>query len=408
MIVARYLRPRKGEGFIFVVALFSLIGIALGVAALIVVMSVMNGFRDELLDKILGVNGHAVIQGYDGRLQGWDALMKEARATPGVISATPLIEQQLMVSIKNRAAGAIVRGVLPEDVRQQKIIAQNVLEGSFADFKGDEPVAAIGSRLAQQIFARVGDRITLIAPEGQVTPFGTTPRIVSYRVIAIFEVGIYDYDNLFILLPLKTAQTFFDMGDGVGTVEITTRDPDQVREILQPLQKKVLPVGVITTWKDVNRALFEALEVERVVMFFILTIIIIVAAFNIISSLIMLVRAKHKDIAILRTMGASRTSVLRIFMGTGTLIGAAGTALGVALGLLIAPNVRAIQELISRTTGADLWDPTVRFLSTLPSRVDPGQVTSVALLALFLTVLATLFPSWRAANTDPVQVLRYE
>jgi len=408
MIVARYLAPRRGEGFIFVVALFSLVGIALGVAALIIVMSVMNGFRAELLDKILGVNGHAVIQGFDGKLPGWQPLLEQARRTPGVTEAEPLIEQQLMVSIRNRAAGAIVRGVLPDDLRRQKVVADNILEGSLDGFKQGEPVAAVGSRLAAQIFAKVGDRITLIAPEGQVTPFGTTPRIVSYRVVAIFEVGIYDYDNLFVLLPLATAQTFFDMGDDVGTIEVRTTDPDRVREILAPLDDRVRPVGVITTWMDVNRALFDALEVEKTVMFFILAIIILVAAFNIISSLIMLVRAKNKDIAILRTMGASRAAVMRIFMGAGTMIGAAGTLLGLALGLAVAPNVGAIQEFISRETGADLWNPTVRFLSTLPSQVDPVQVATIVLLALALTVLATLFPSWKAANTDPVQVLRYE
>lgn len=408
MIAWRYLRPQKGERFIAVVAGFSLVGIALGVAALIIVMSVMNGFRAELFDRILGVNGHAIIQGYDGRLNNWQPLIETVRKQPGIVRATPLIEQQLMVSRQNRSQGAIVRGILPRDLARQSIVAQHVLEGSLANFRSGEPVAAIGARLAEKLFVRTGDQITLIAPEGQVTPFGITPRIASYTVVAVFEVGIYDYDNAFVFLPMDVAQTYFAMGDAVGAIEIVVDDPDLVAERMRPLVPQVQPVGVISDWRSLNQALFSALEVERNVMFLILTIIILVAAFNIISSLIMLVRAKNKDIAILRTMGASRAAMMRIFVAAGTSIGVIGTLLGLVLGVIVTNNIQAIQHFVARLTGADIWNPEIRFLTEMPAKMDMGEVLTVVAIALLLTLLATLYPSWRAANTDPVQVLRYE
>lgn len=408
MIAWRYLRPQKGERFIAVVAGFSLVGIALGVAALIIVMSVMNGFRAELFDRILGVNGHAIIQGYDGRLTNWQGLIDTVRKQPGIVKATPLIEQQLMVSRQNRSQGAIVRGILPDDLRRQSIVASHVLEGSLNAFQTGAPVAAIGARLAEKLFVRPGDSITLIAPEGQVTPFGVTPRIASYEVVAIFEVGVYDYDNAFVFLPMDSAQTYFSMGDAIGAIEVITDDPDRVAERMSPLVPAVQPVGVISDWRSLNQALFSALEVERNVMFLILTIIILVAAFNIISSLIMLVRAKNKDIAILRTMGASRAAMMRIFVAAGTSIGVIGTLLGLVLGVIVTNNIQAIQRGVAALTGADIWNPEIRFLTEMPAKMDMGEVLTVVAIALVLTLLATLYPSWRAANTDPVQVLRYE
>jgi lipoprotein-releasing system permease protein len=408
MIAWRYLRPQKGERFIAVVAGFSLIGIALGVAALIIVMSVMNGFRAELFDRILGVNGHAIIQGYDGKLRNWQPLIDKVRQQPGIVSATPLIEQQLMVSRQNRSQGAIVRGILPADLAKQTIVADNVLEGSLRSFRSGEPVAAIGARLAEKLFVRTGDSITLIAPEGQVTPFGVTPRIASYQIVAIFEVGVYDYDNAFVFLPMDIAQTYFALDDSIGAIEIITDDPDRVAERMAPLVPLVQPIGVISDWRSLNQALFSALEVERNVMFLILTIIILVAAFNIISSLIMLVRAKNKDIAILRTMGASRAAMMRIFVAAGTSIGVIGTLLGLVLGVIVTNNIQAIQRGVAKLTGADIWNPEIRFLTEMPAKMDMGEVFTVVAIALLLTLLATLYPSWRAANTDPVQVLRYE
>lgn len=408
MIAARYLRPIKGEGFIFIVSMISLIGIAIGVAALIAVMSVMNGFRGELLDRILGVNGHILVQGYDGRMEEWERLRKLTAEAPGVQRVTPLVQQQLMASRRNLAAGVIVRGQVPSDVGPNTMLGENIVEGSMKDFKDGEPVIAIGSKLAQQLLARVGDTVSLISPEGQVTPFGVTPRIASYRVVAIFEVGIYDYDNAFVMMPMKTAQSYFRLGDAVGGLEIVVNDPDKIDETIQALQPMVQAHGVIVDWRALNRSLFEALEVERVVMFWILSIIIVVAVFNIVASLIMLVRAKSRDIAILRTMGASRVSVMRVFMLAGTSIGALGTLVGCGLGFLLLAFRTEIVHGASSLFGIALWNPEVRFLSEMPAKVDPAEVLLTIAIALILTVLATLYPSWRAANTDPVQVLRYE
>lgn len=408
MIATRYLRPIKGEGFIFIVSMISLIGIAIGVAALIAVMSVMNGFRGELLDRILGVNGHMLVQGYDGRLDEWERLRKLTEQAPGVKLVTPLIQQQLMASRRNLSAGVIVRGQVPADVRNHPLVAKNIVEGSLDDFQDGEPVIAIGSKLAGQLLARVGDSISLISPEGQVTPFGVTPRIASYRVVAIFEVGVFDYDNAFILMPMETAQTYFRMGSSVSGLEVVLDNPDRIDATINALTPVVQPYGAIVDWRSLNRSLFEALEVERVVMFWILSIIIVVAVFNIVSSLIMLVRAKSKDIAILRTMGASRASVMRVFMLAGTSIGALGTAAGLVLGFLLLEFRTQIVQGASNLFGIALWNPEVRFLSEMPSKVDPMEVLATVGISLLLTVLATLYPSWRAANTDPVQVLRYE
>ena len=408
MIAWRYLRPVKGERFIFIVSVISLIGIALGVAALVAVMSVMNGFRADLFDRILGVNGHALVQGNDGRLAGWEALERQAAALPGVVRATPLIEQQLLASRPGRATGVIVRGILPEALRAQSIVADNVLAGSLDDFTIDAPVVAIGAQLATTLLADVGDSISLVAPEGRVTPFGTTPRIASYRIAAIFQVGVYQYDNAFVFLPMQTAQAYFQMGDDVGAIEIVVEDPDRVGQTIAPLIPQVSPIGRIVDWRSLNRALFEALEVERVVMFWILTIIIVVAVFNIVSSLIMLVRAKTRDIAILRTMGASRGAMMRIFMIAGTSIGLLGTLLGLALGFLLLHFRQDILNLVSGLFGINLWSPEIRFLQEMPALTDPGQIFGTVSVALVLTVLATIYPAWKAANTDPVQVLRYE
>ena len=408
MIAKRYLLPGKGEGFIFLVATISLFAVALGVAALIIVMSVMNGFRAELFDKTVGLNGHAVIQGYEGRLSGWQEIAEAAKRTPGVTSAQPLIEQPLMASANGRVEGVLVRGVPMADIRTNKVMNENVKAGDMRSLTPGSGTVAIGSRLAQALGVYPGAEISLISPEGRSTPVGTVPRIVSYRVGAVFEVGIYDFDNAFVVMPMEDAQTLLMLGDQVGMVEVQVTDPDKVAAILAPLQRLTQGRAIITDWRQMNSALFEALEIERVAMFVVLSLIILVAVFNILSSLIMLVRAKTRDIAILRTMGASRRGLMKVFVTVGVIIGSLGIILGLALGALFLFFRQGIVNVIQFVTGANLWDPSVRFLTELPSKTDPFEVLAIVLTALILSFLATLYPAWKAASTDPVQVLRYE
>ncbi|GAA4739596.1 lipoprotein-releasing ABC transporter permease subunit [Sphingomonas daechungensis] len=407
-VARRYLLPGKGEGFIFLVASISLFAVALGVAALIIVMSVMNGFRAELFDKIVGLNGHAIVQGYEGRLADWQNIADTARKLPGVTSATPLIEQPLMASANGRVEGVIVRGLRLEDIRGNKVITSNVLSGNINSITPGSGRVAIGSRLAETLGAYVGSEISLISPDGRSTPVGTVPRIVSYQVGAIFEVGVYDYDKSFVVMPMQDAQTLLMMGDQVGMVEIQTSNPDKARQILEPLAPTVQGKGILVDWQQMNSALFEALEIERVAMFVVLSLIVLVAVFNILSSLIMLVRAKTRDIAILRTMGASRRSMMKVFVTVGVTIGSLGIVLGIILGAIFLFFRQSVVDGIQFVTGQNLWDPSVRFLSELPSKSDPVEVTAIILIALILSFLATLYPAWKAASTDPVQVLRYE
>ncbi len=408
MIAGRYLLPGKGEGFIFLVASISLVAVALGVAALIAVMSVMNGFRAEMFDRILGLNGHAVVQGYGGKLEAWRPLAAELRKLPGVTTATPLIEQPLMGSFQGRVEGVIVRGMTLADITNTPVIAKNIVAGSLKNLQPGTDTVAIGARLAEALGARVGDSISLINPQGESTPFGTVPRIVSYRIVALFEVGIFEYDKAFVVMPMSDAQTLLRLGDAVGMVEVMTDNPDNVGRILAPIAPRITGQAVISDWKSTNQALFSALVVERTVMFWVLSIIILVAVFNILSSLIMLVRAKTRDIAILRTMGASRIALMRVFMTVGTLIGGLGIALGCVLGFSLLAFRAPIVAGFSALTGTNIWDPSVRYLTELPSKTDPLEVVGIVALALVLSFLATIYPAWKAASTDPVQVLRYE
>jgi lipoprotein-releasing system permease protein len=408
MIARRYLLPGRGERFIVLVAGISLVAVALGVAALIAVMSVMNGFRAELFDRFQGLNGHAVAQGYGGRLPDWREVVAAAKATPGVLTAVPLIEAPLMGSARGRVEGVLVRGMTVDDILKTDVIAKNVKSGDIKRLKEGADVVAIGARLAENLGLRVGDRIALISPDGNVTPFGTVPRIVSYEVGAIFEIGIYDFDKAFVVLPLGDAQTLFNMGDEVGMVMMTTKDPDKVDQYMRPLARKIGMSALISDWRQLNSALFEALIVEQVVMFWVLSIIILVAVFNILSSLIMLVRAKTRDIAILRTMGASRAAMMRIFVTVGTSIGGLGVLLGLVLGFLVLHYRQGIVSGFAALSGTNIWDPSVRYLAELPSKTDPVEVTAIVLLTLGLSFLATLYPAWKAASTDPVTVLRYE
>ena len=408
MIARRYLLPGKGEAFIFLVASISLVAVMLGVAALVIVMSVMNGFRAELFDKIVGLNGHAVVQGYGGRLPDWQEVVRQARATPGVTSAVPLIEQPLMGSYNGRVEAVLVRGMRAEDIRSNPTLQGKVILGSLSSLTPGSKRIGIGSRLAEALGAQVGSEISLISPQGQSTPFGTVPRIVSYRVGAIFEIGIYDYDKAYVVMPIEDAQTLLLMGDAAGMVEVETVDPQQVGTILAPLAEKIGGRAQISDWRTMNAQLFEALAVERVAMFTVLSIIILVAVFNILSSLIMLVRAKTRDIAILRTMGANRGGLMRIFMVVGTTIGALGTVAGLILGAVFLFYRQGVVNFVQLVTGQNLWDPSIRYLTELPSKTDPVEVVVIAGMALVFSFLATLYPAWKAASTDPVQVLRYE
>ncbi len=406
MIARRYLLPGKGEAFIFLVASISLVAVMLGVAALVIVMSVMNGFRAELFDKIVGLNGHAVVQGVGGRLPDWREIVAEAERTPGVTSAVPMVEQPLAATYNGRAEAVLVRGIGPGDIR--RMIGGKLVMGTLDGVTSGRGQIAIGSRLAEALGAQVGSDISLFSPQGQTTPFGTVPRIVSYKVGAIFEIGLYDYDKSYVIMPIADAQTLLLLGDNVGMIELQTVDADKVGPILAPLADKLGGNAVIADWRSMNAQLFQALEVERVAMFTVLSIIILVAVFNILSSLIMLVRAKTRDIAILRTMGATRGGLMRIFMVVGTTIGALGTLAGLVLGFIFLFYRQAVVNLVQLITGQNLWDPSIRYLTELPSKTDPVEIIIIALMALVFSFLATLYPAWKAASTDPVQVLRYE
>jgi lipoprotein-releasing system permease protein len=406
MVAFRYLRARRQEGFVSVIAIFSLLGIALGVATLIIVMSVMNGFREDLVGRILGFNGHLGVYGEAGPLTDFEAIAAKVRAIPGVVSATPLVEGQVMATSEAGAAGALVRGIRPDDLRNRKLIADHIVTGSLAGF-GDDGVA-LGDRLARRLGVGVGGRVTLISPQGTDTAFGTMPRLKTYTVAALFDVGFYEYDNSFIYVPLDAAQIFFRMPNAVSDLEVFVANADQAaaegRRIAAALGNQVR----IVDWQHANSSLVNAVEIERNVMFLILALIIVVAAFNIISGMIMMVKDKGRDIAILRTMGASRGMVLRIFILSGASIGVVGTLGGFVLGVLFTENIEPIRQFLQGVLGVNLFSAEIYFFTRIPAHLQAGDVAAVVLMALALSFLATLYPSWRAARLDPVEGLRYE
>ena len=408
MVAFRYLRARRKEGFVSVIAAFSFLGIVLGVATLIIVMAVMNGFRQELLSRVLGLNGHIGIYSMQGSvLSSYEDLAKKAEKLEGVKMVMPLIEGQVMVSSVRSAQGAIVRGIRPEDFMKRKILSDNLIGGSAQAFFEPDTVF-IGDRLANKLGVYVGEEITLISPKGTVTAFGSVPRMRSYTVGGTFEVGMYEYDSAFIFMPMADAQKFFNMDENVTNLEVFLDRHDLVSSVQKQISSQLGSGIRVYDWQRSNAAFFNAIQVERNVMFLILTLIILVASFNMISGLIMLVKDKGRDIAVLRTMGATKGMVMRIFFMSGASIGFFGTLFGVIFGLLFCDNIENIRRFLESLTGTDLFSAEIYFLSRLPAEVDPVEVVAVVIMALFLSFAATIYPSWRAARLDPVEALRYE
>jgi lipoprotein-releasing system permease protein len=407
MLSLRYLRARRKEGFISVIAGFSFLGIMLGVATLIIVMAVMNGFRQELLDKILGLNGHLLIQPLESPLTDWQVVADRVGKVPGVRLAAPIVEGQALASSPFNASGVLVRGVRGRDLAKLSSVASNIEFGTLDGFDEGQGIA-IGKRLAEQLSLRVGDNLTLVAPRGAVTPMGTTPRIKAYKIAAIFVIGMSEYDAAFVFMPLPEAQAYFNRTGDVTAIEVYTDNPDRIdtyRKLIADAAQR--PIYMID-WRTRNATFFGALQVERNVMFLILTLIVLVAALNIVSGLIMLVKDKGSDVAILRTMGATQGAIMRVFLITGASIGFVGTAFGFLLGMIICLNVESIRQFLSWLTNTNIFPPELYFLSKLPAEMNAGETTAVVVMALGLSLLATLYPSWRAARLDPVEALRYE
>jgi len=407
MLSLRYLRARRKEGFISVIAGFSFLGIMLGVATLIIVMAVMNGFRQELLDKILGLNGHLLIQPLERPLTDWAAVADRVSKVPGVRLAAPIVEGQALASSPFNASGVLVRGIRGADLDKLGSIARNIKQGTLNGFDQGQGLA-IGSRLAEQLSLRAGDNITLVSPRGAVTPMGTTPRIKTYKVAAVFEIGMSEYDAAFIFMPLQEAQAYFNRNGDVTAIEVYTDDPDRIDNFRTLINHAAGRPIYMIDWRQRNATFFNALEVERNVMFLILTLIVLVAALNIVSGLIMLVKDKSSDIAILRTMGASQGAIMRVFLITGSSIGVVGTLAGFLLGTVVCLNIDSIRRFLSWLTNTDLFNPELYFLSKLPADMNVKETMAVVIMALGLSLLATLYPSWRAARLDPVDALRYE
>jgi len=407
MLSLRYLRARRKEGFISVIAGFSFLGIMLGVATLIIVMAVMNGFRGELLDKILGLNGHLLIQPLEKPLTDWEEVSARISAVKGVKLAAPIVEGQALASSPFNAGGVLVRGIRLKDLEGLRSVINNIRQGTLGGFDDSQGVA-IGRRLADQLSLRAGDNITLVAPRGAVTPMGTTPRIKVYKIAAVFEIGMSEYDSAMVFMPLKEAQAYFNRAGDVTAIEVYTDDPDKVDQYRKDVSEAAKRPIFLIDWRQRNATFFNALQVERNVMFLILTLIVLVAALNIVSGLIMLVKDKGQDIAILRTMGASQGSIMRVFLITGAAIGVVGTLVGFLLGVVVCMNIESIRQFLSWMTSTELFSPELYFLSHLPAKMDTGETVAVVLMALVLSLLATLYPSWRAARLDPVEALRYE
>jgi lipoprotein-releasing system permease protein len=410
VMAGRYLRARKGERFVSIIAIFSLVGIALGVATLIVVSSVMSGFQAELISRVLGVNGHVTIEAFAGKkIDDHTDLIAKLRGLPDVTAVTPMLDGQAMLSTEaGGARGGLVRGIAREDLARLGPIANKIVAGSLDRFIGDDAIV-IGAGLARSYRLRVGDQLTVLSPDGAPTAFGTIPRVRAYTIVAIFDSGLHDYNNSVVFLPLPAAQVFFQKQGGVSGIEIRLTDPQKLEALARPLTAMLAGRPVYARdWRHANHTIIGVLQIQKNTMFIVLGMIVLVAAFNVISSLIMLVKDKRADIAILRTMGASPGAVLRIFVMCGAFVGVAGTLIGSVLGIVICVNIAAIQRFIEDMTGGQVFDSSAFMLTTLPGTVDWIDVAKVVALALFLSLAATLYPSWRAARTDPVEALRHE
>jgi lipoprotein-releasing system permease protein len=407
LISLRYLRARRKEGFISVIAGFSFLGIMLGVATLIIVMAVMNGFRKELLDKILGLNGHLLVQPLESPLTDWKVVAERINAVQGIRLAAPIVEGQALATSPFGATGVLVRGIRSEDLTNITSIARNIKQGTLEGFDEGQGLA-IGRRLADTLSLRAGDNVTIVAAKGAVTPMGTLPRTKTYRVAAVFEIGMSEYDSLFVFMPITEAQAYFNRPSDVTAIEVYTTNPDKIGEFRKSVTEAAGRPIFMVDWRQRNATFFNALQVERNVMFLILTLIVLVAALNIISGLIMLVKDKGSDIAILRTIGATQGAIMRVFLITGASIGVVGTFIGFLVGTVICMNIESIRRFISWLTNTELFSPELYFLSKLPAEMDAGETFAVVLMALTLSLLATLYPSWRAARLDPVEALRYE
>ena len=406
LVALRYLRARRKEGFISVIAGFSFLGITLGVATLIIVMAVMNGFRQELFNKMLGLNGHVVVHSLSD-FSDFDQVANRIRKVPGVKYALPLVEGQVMISTPQSSSGALVRGLREADLKELKAVSGNIRFGTLDGFD-QKPGLALGSRLANELNVKVGDQVSLLTPRGASTALGTAPRVKRYPVAAIFEIGMSEYDSSILFMPLNEAQLYFNQPDSVTVLEVVLDSPDEVGALTPQIVTAGGPSIYISDWRQRNATFFTALQVERNVMFLILALIVLVAALNIVSGLIMLVKDKGHDIAILRTMGATRGAVMRIFFITGASIGIVGTLAGFLLGVLVCLNIERLREFIGWITDTDLFAPELYYLSQLPAEMDTGETVSVVVMALALSILATLYPSWRASRLDPVEALRYE
>jgi len=408
LVAFRYLRARRQEGFVSVIAVISVLGIMLGVMALIIVMAVMNGFRQELLSRILGVNGHLTVYGISKPIENYEALTDQLAGLPGVRLVTPQVQGQVMIVAAGAASGGLVRGMRPADLKARELIAGNITAGDLSAFTEDGDAVLIGSRMAQKLGLKIGDSLTVISPQGTTTVMGTVPRMKSYRIAALFQVGMYEYDSTFIYMPLAAAQLFFRLPNQVNGIEVFAENPDLVRDLRWRIGQELGPGYRTLDWQQANSSFFNAIQVERNVMFLILTLIMLVAALNIISSLIMLVKDKGRDIAVLRTMGATRGMVMRIFLLSGASVGLIGTLAGFVLGVAFCLNIQTIQGWLEGLTGTDLWNAEVRFLTQIPAVIDWTEVATVLAMALGLSFAATIYPAWRAARLDPVEALRYE
>ena len=411
----RYLKAKRRHGFISVITLISILGIMVGVMALIIVLSVMTGFEKDLREKILGINAHMVVMELGGGMQGYEAVMERVRESEGIVGATPYVYSQAMLSSGGNVVGVVVRGLDTATIGEVTVLPERIKKGdlggidvSFKNAEGALAGIAIGSELARSLGVRLGDELNVISPLGTKTAAGSAPRMAAFRVAAVFEIGMYEYDTSMAFISIENARTFFRLGDRVTGIEVKVDDIYGVDAIERRLSEELAGPYWIRTWKDMNKNLFSALKLEKVAMFIILALIVIVAALNIVSTLIMVVMEKGKEIAILKSMGATRAGIMRIFMIDGIIIGFIGTFLGTLLGVVSAVKLESVVAFIEDLFSFKVLPPSVYYIDRLPSEVEPAVVVVIAVMSISISFLATLYPSWQASKLEPVEGLRYE